>query len=61
MEGKVDYGEYTDKNNVRRQATTIIAGKALVIIAILFFFFPFESLAMLQPYLKLLVLMLMRL
>ncbi|KAB0346964.1 hypothetical protein FD754_011821 [Muntiacus muntjak] len=22
---KVDYGEYTDKNNVRRQATTIIA------------------------------------
>ena len=39
VEGKVDYGEYTDKNNVRRQATTIIAGKALVIIAILFFFF----------------------
>ena len=38
VEGKVDYGEYTDKNNVRRQATTIIAGKALVIIAILFFF-----------------------
>ena len=60
MEGKVDYGEYTDKNNVRRQATTIIAGKALLIIAILFFFF-FESLAMLQPYLRLLVLMLMRL
>ena len=27
MEGKVDYGEYMDKNNVRRQATTIIAGK----------------------------------
>ncbi|XP_006880161.1 PREDICTED: single-stranded DNA-binding protein, mitochondrial-like [Elephantulus edwardii] len=25
IEGKVDYGEYTDKNNVRRQATTIIA------------------------------------
>lgn len=25
VEGKVDYGEYTDKNNVRRQATTIIA------------------------------------
>ncbi|KAM9651198.1 single-stranded DNA-binding protein, mitochondrial isoform 1-T1 [Trichechus inunguis] len=29
VEGKVDYGEYTDKNNVRRQATTIIAGKNL--------------------------------
>ncbi|XP_065740032.1 single-stranded DNA-binding protein, mitochondrial isoform X1 [Phocoena phocoena] len=43
VEGKVDYGEYMDKNNVRRQATTIIAGKALVIIAILFFFFsPFR-------------------
>lgn len=27
MEGKLDYGEYTDKNNVRRQATTIIAGQ----------------------------------
>lgn len=27
VEGKIDYGEYTDKNNVRRQATTIIAGK----------------------------------
>lgn len=27
VEGKVDYGEYMDKNNVRRQATTIIAGK----------------------------------
>ncbi|XP_021548593.1 single-stranded DNA-binding protein, mitochondrial isoform X2 [Neomonachus schauinslandi] len=27
VEGKVDYGEYTDKNNVRRQATTIIADK----------------------------------
>ncbi|CAH7470386.1 Ssbp1 [Phodopus roborovskii] len=26
VEGKVDYGEYMDKNNVRRQATTIIAG-----------------------------------
>ena len=38
VEGKVDYGEYTDKNNVRRQATTIIAGKALVIVAILFYF-----------------------
>ncbi|KAL1275375.1 hypothetical protein QQF64_034998 [Cirrhinus molitorella] len=25
VEGKLDYGEYTDKNNVRRQATTIIA------------------------------------
>ncbi|NWI63301.1 SSBP protein, partial [Todus mexicanus] len=25
VEGKIDYGEYTDKNNVRRQATTIIA------------------------------------
>ena len=24
-EGKVDYGEYTDKNNVRGQATTIVA------------------------------------
>uniref|UniRef100_A0A2K6UHI0 Single-stranded DNA-binding protein, mitochondrial n=1 Tax=Saimiri boliviensis boliviensis TaxID=39432 RepID=A0A2K6UHI0_SAIBB len=23
--GKIDYGEYMDKNNVRRQATTIIA------------------------------------
>lgn len=29
MEGKVDYGEYMDKNNVRRQATTIIAGKSV--------------------------------
>ncbi|MBN3306352.1 SSBP protein, partial [Amia calva] len=27
VEGKLDYGEYVDKNNVRRQATTIIAGK----------------------------------
>lgn len=25
IEGKLDYGEYVDKNNVRRQATTIIA------------------------------------
>jgi|UniRef100_A0A8C0ZYU4 single-strand DNA-binding protein len=25
VEGKVDYGEYMDKNNVRRQAMTIIA------------------------------------
>ncbi|XP_019370983.1 PREDICTED: single-stranded DNA-binding protein, mitochondrial [Gavialis gangeticus] len=25
VEGKVDYGEYTDKNNVKRQATTIVA------------------------------------
>ncbi|XP_016371934.1 single-stranded DNA-binding protein, mitochondrial-like [Sinocyclocheilus rhinocerous] len=25
VEGKLDYGEYMDKNNVRRQATTIIA------------------------------------
>ena len=25
VEGKVDYGEYMDKNNVRRQATKIIA------------------------------------
>ncbi|CAJ0940151.1 unnamed protein product [Ranitomeya imitator] len=25
VEGKIDYGEYVDKNNVRRQATTIIA------------------------------------
>ncbi|KAM8973706.1 single-stranded DNA-binding protein, mitochondrial [Pelodytes ibericus] len=25
IEGKIDYGEYTDKNNVRRQATTVIA------------------------------------
>ncbi|XP_063074156.1 single-stranded DNA-binding protein, mitochondrial [Engraulis encrasicolus] len=24
VEGKLDYGEYVDKNNVRRQATTII-------------------------------------
>uniref|UniRef100_A0A8C5KNZ3 Single-stranded DNA-binding protein, mitochondrial n=1 Tax=Jaculus jaculus TaxID=51337 RepID=A0A8C5KNZ3_JACJA len=30
VEGKVDYGEYMDKNNVRRQATTIIAGKKFV-------------------------------
>uniref|UniRef100_A0A8C2M7X1 Single-stranded DNA-binding protein, mitochondrial n=1 Tax=Cricetulus griseus TaxID=10029 RepID=A0A8C2M7X1_CRIGR len=29
VEGKVDYGEYMDKNNVRRQATTIIAGKVV--------------------------------
>ncbi|KAM9216791.1 single-stranded DNA-binding protein, mitochondrial isoform 2-T5 [Dugong dugon] len=29
VEGKVDYGEYTDKNNVRRQATTIIAVRLL--------------------------------
>ncbi|KAF5891524.1 single-stranded DNA-binding protein, mitochondrial [Clarias magur] len=29
VEGKLDYGEYVDKNNVRRQATTIIAGPAL--------------------------------
>lgn len=34
VEGKVDYGEYTDKNNVRRQATTIIAGKKCVTTAI---------------------------
>uniref|UniRef100_A0A674DGH1 Single-stranded DNA binding protein 1 n=1 Tax=Salmo trutta TaxID=8032 RepID=A0A674DGH1_SALTR len=27
VEGKLDYGEYVDKNNVRRQATTIIAGE----------------------------------
>lgn len=27
MEGKLDYGEYVDKNQVRRQATTIIAGR----------------------------------
>ncbi|XP_037585314.1 single-stranded DNA-binding protein, mitochondrial-like [Cebus imitator] len=25
VEGNIDYGEYMDKNNVRRQATTIIA------------------------------------
>jgi single-strand DNA-binding protein len=25
VEGKVDYGENMDKNNMRRQATTIIA------------------------------------
>ncbi|KAJ7329119.1 hypothetical protein JRQ81_015293 [Phrynocephalus forsythii] len=25
VEGKIDYGEYVDKNNVRRQATTIVA------------------------------------
>uniref|UniRef100_F6ZGI9 Single-stranded DNA binding protein 1, mitochondrial n=1 Tax=Xenopus tropicalis TaxID=8364 RepID=F6ZGI9_XENTR len=30
VEGKIDYGEYTDKNNVRRQATTIIAGNYLL-------------------------------
>ncbi|TRY58910.1 hypothetical protein DNTS_003117 [Danionella cerebrum] len=29
VEGKLDYGEYTDKNNVRRQATTIIADTVL--------------------------------
>ncbi|XP_017831065.3 single-stranded DNA-binding protein, mitochondrial isoform X1 [Callithrix jacchus] len=34
VEGKIDYGEYMDKNNVRRQATTIIAGKKLVIITV---------------------------
>ncbi|KAI5617348.1 hypothetical protein C0J50_23129 [Silurus asotus] len=28
VEGKLDYGEYVDKNNVKRQATTIIAGEA---------------------------------
>lgn len=27
VEGKLDYGEYVDKNQVRRQATTIIAGR----------------------------------
>ncbi|OXB72859.1 UNVERIFIED_CONTAM: hypothetical protein H355_003297 [Colinus virginianus] len=27
--GKLDYGEYTDKNNVRRQATTIIADNVI--------------------------------
>ncbi|KAI3366611.1 hypothetical protein L3Q82_009291, partial [Scortum barcoo] len=27
VEGKLDYGEYVDKNQVRRQATTIIAGE----------------------------------
>ncbi|XP_062893341.1 single-stranded DNA-binding protein, mitochondrial isoform X2 [Mobula hypostoma] len=26
VEGKLDYGEYTDKSNVRRQATTVVAG-----------------------------------
>lgn len=31
VEGKLDYGEYMDKNNVRRQATTIIAGQTLVL------------------------------
>ncbi|XP_044297113.1 single-stranded DNA-binding protein, mitochondrial isoform X3 [Varanus komodoensis] len=25
VEGKIDYGEYLDKNNVKRQATTVIA------------------------------------
>ncbi|KAK1335079.1 hypothetical protein QTO34_004655 [Cnephaeus nilssonii] len=39
VEGKVDYGEYMDKNNVRRQATTIIAGK-LMITAVLFHSLP---------------------
>ncbi|XP_014792800.1 PREDICTED: wee1-like protein kinase 2 isoform X1 [Calidris pugnax] len=29
VEGKLDYGEYTDKNNVRRQATTIIADNVI--------------------------------
>ncbi|XP_063251660.1 wee1-like protein kinase 2 isoform X2 [Prinia subflava] len=29
VEGKIDYGEYTDKNNVRRQATTIIADNVI--------------------------------
>ena len=31
VEGKVDYGENMDKNNMRRQATTIIADKKLVV------------------------------
>ncbi|KAM6383739.1 single-stranded DNA-binding protein, mitochondrial isoform 2-T2 [Alca torda] len=31
VEGKIDYGEYTDKNNVRRQATTIIAEGSLMV------------------------------
>ncbi|NXE46023.1 SSBP protein, partial [Casuarius casuarius] len=29
VEGKIDYGEYTDRNNVRRQATTIIADNVI--------------------------------
>ncbi|NWX85063.1 SSBP protein, partial [Nothoprocta ornata] len=29
VEGKLDYGEYTDRNNVRRQATTIIADNVI--------------------------------
>ncbi|XP_065537423.1 wee1-like protein kinase 2 isoform X3 [Lathamus discolor] len=29
VEGKIDYGEYIDKNNVRRQATTIIADNVI--------------------------------
>ncbi|XP_066854248.1 wee1-like protein kinase 2 isoform X3 [Anser cygnoides] len=29
VEGKLDYGEYTDKNNVRRQATTIVADNVI--------------------------------
>ncbi|NWS86024.1 SSBP protein, partial [Toxostoma redivivum] len=29
VEGRIDYGEYTDKNNVRWQATTIIADNVI--------------------------------
>ncbi|CAD7691558.1 unnamed protein product [Nyctereutes procyonoides] len=29
VEGKIDYAEYTDKNNVRRQATRIIASNTV--------------------------------
>ncbi|KAF5914489.1 hypothetical protein HPG69_016440, partial [Diceros bicornis minor] len=51
VEGKVDYGEYTDKNNVRRQATTIIAGKKLVIIASFIVFPPLSFFPSLRAWL----------
>ncbi|XP_056311108.1 single-stranded DNA-binding protein, mitochondrial [Danio aesculapii] len=35
VEGKLDYGEYVDKNNVRRQATTIIADNIVFLSEIL--------------------------
>lgn len=28
-EGKADYGEHTDKNNVRRQAAAVVAGNGI--------------------------------
>ncbi|XP_015280197.1 PREDICTED: single-stranded DNA-binding protein, mitochondrial isoform X1 [Gekko japonicus] len=35
VEGKIDYGEYTDKNNVRRQATTVIADNIIFLTDVL--------------------------